>query len=197
MTNASATASLGLVAGLGPGGDVRHALEQRVGVGLEPQRTRRSGSARAAGTTAVARSCGRRAPSRSAFRQRLVAIVYSQARSEERPSKLLKPAPGRQQRLLKRVLGVLERAEDPVAVDLQLAPVGLGELAERLLVAGAGAGQSARGHGRIVSRGITVCGHRRGPKFIGQFAHAARVSTNETGTDREEDETCAEGQSGC
>ena len=46
------------------------------------------------------------------------------------------PAPGGQQSFLQRVLGVLDRAEDPVAVQLQLAPVRLGELAERIPVAG-------------------------------------------------------------
>ena len=53
----------------------------------------------------------------------------------------VKPAPGRQQGFLQHVLGVLDRAEDPVAVQLQLAPVGLGELAERLPVASPGTGQ--------------------------------------------------------
>jgi hypothetical protein len=60
----------------------------------------------------------------------------------------LKCAPGRQQCLLERVLGVLHRAEDPVAVQLQLqlATVGVGELAKRLLVPRAGAGERAVGH---------------------------------------------------
>jgi hypothetical protein len=49
----------------------------------------------------------------------------------------LEAPPDRKKRLLHHVLGVLERAEDPVAVHLQLAPVRLGELAKRLLVAGA------------------------------------------------------------
>ena len=35
-------------------------------------------------------------------------------------------APGAQQRLLERVLSVLHRAEDPVAVELELPPVGVG-----------------------------------------------------------------------
>ena len=58
----------------------------------------------------------------------------------------VKPAPGRQQRLLDHVLGVLHRAENPVAVQLQLAPVGVGELAERLLVARPGARRASRRH---------------------------------------------------
>lgn len=34
------------------------------------------------------------------------------------------PTPGREQRLLERVLGVLDRAEDPIAVGMQARPVG-------------------------------------------------------------------------
>jgi hypothetical protein len=55
---------------------------------------------------------------------------------------LLEPAPGGQQRLLQQVLGVLERAEDPVAVQLQLAAVGAGQLGKRALVAALGAGEA-------------------------------------------------------
>ena len=44
--------------------------------------------------------------------------------------------PGGEHRVLQRVLGVLERAEHPVAVHLQLAAMGLGDFAERLTIAG-------------------------------------------------------------
>ncbi len=44
---------------------------------------------------------------------------------------LVKAAPRGQQRLLEYVLGVLRGAEDPVAVQLKLAPVGVGQLAKR------------------------------------------------------------------
>src|SRR4030095_456713 len=43
--------------------------------------------------------------------------------------------PGRQQSLLHRVLGVLQRTEHAVAVQLQLAPVGLDQRRKRLSVA--------------------------------------------------------------
>ena len=49
----------------------------------------------------------------------------------------LEPAPGAEQRLLHDVLGVLGRAEHPVAVDLEDAAVRLDEPPERALVAGA------------------------------------------------------------
>jgi hypothetical protein len=48
----------------------------------------------------------------------------------------LEVPPGREQRLLHHVLGVLQRTEDAVAVQLQLAPAEFGELAKRLLVPG-------------------------------------------------------------
>ena len=79
-------------------------------------------------------SCGRRDLARSAFRQRLVAIRYSQVRTEARPSNASRPRQAASSVSCTSVLGVLHRAEDPVAVQLQLAPVGVGELAKRLLV---------------------------------------------------------------
>ena len=48
------------------------------------------------------------------------------------------PAPDPQQRLLQRVLGVVQRAEHPVAVGVQLAAVGLDQPLEGAFVAGAG-----------------------------------------------------------
>jgi hypothetical protein len=61
------------------------------------------------------------------------------------PLELVKPSPCGQQSLLKQVLGVLDGAEDPVAVQLQLAPVGIGQLAEGGLFPGAGAADRAGG----------------------------------------------------
>jgi hypothetical protein len=55
---------------------------------------------------------------------------------------------------LEQVLGVLRRADDPVDVQLELAPVGVGQLAERLLVAGARTSQGSLGracHARILA----------------------------------------------
>ena len=60
------------------------------------------------------------------------------------------PSPRREQRLLQRVLGVLDRAEDPVAVDVQLRPVGLDQLAERVLVAGLRQRDELRAHAHIL-----------------------------------------------
>ena len=56
------------------------------------------------------------------------------------------PAPGREQRFLHDVLGVLERAEDAVAVQLQLCAVRVDELAKCGLVARAGAAEGGLGH---------------------------------------------------
>ena len=55
----------------------------------------------------------------------------------------VEPAPCREQRLLELVLRVLQRAEDPVAVQLQLRTVRVDELCEGGLVAGAGAAERA------------------------------------------------------
>jgi hypothetical protein len=75
----------GLVAGLRTGGAVGDAFEQRVGIGLEPQRLAVAGGLRGVDATPVAVE-GRLPLSRSMFRQRLVAIRYSQERSAERSS---------------------------------------------------------------------------------------------------------------
>jgi hypothetical protein len=58
---------------------------------------------------------------------------------------LLAAAPGPQHGLLDQVLGVLEGAEHPVAVHLQLPPVPLGQRGEGGLVARRG-----RGHDRLL-----------------------------------------------
>jgi hypothetical protein len=54
--------------------------------------------------------------------------------------KLLAAPPGTQHGLLHQVLGVLEGADHPVAVHLQLPPVPLGQRGERGLVTGRGRG---------------------------------------------------------
>jgi hypothetical protein len=54
------------------------------------------------------------------------------------------PAPGPQQRLLHQVLGVLEGAEHAVAVQMELAPVALGQRGKARLVPPRAAARSAR-----------------------------------------------------
>jgi hypothetical protein len=76
-----------------------------------------------------------------------VAIRYSQVRTEARPSKPPGPRQAASRVSWMRVLGVVGGAEDPVAVDLQLVPVGVDKLPERLLVAGPGPGRQVRRHG--------------------------------------------------
>ena len=94
-----------------------------------PDTARATGSRPTRGRRPDITSCGRRA----LVAQRVQAAVGRdrvQPGAQRRASlELLEPAPGRQQRLLEQVLGVLQRAEDPVAVELELAPVGLGQLA--------------------------------------------------------------------
>jgi hypothetical protein len=54
--------------------------------------------------------------------------------------------PGGQQRVLEGVFRVLHRAKDPVAVDLELATVRVGELTKRVPVAGSGPGDQLHCH---------------------------------------------------
>ena len=67
-----------------------------------------------------------------------MAMVYSHVRSELRPSKRAMRAPRAQQRVLHRVLGVVDRAEHAVAMGVEQSAMGLDEPRERVLVAGAG-----------------------------------------------------------
>jgi hypothetical protein len=69
------------------------------------------------------------------FRLRLVAIRCSPVRTLERSSNVSSARQGREQRVLYSALCVLDASEDPVAVQLQFAAVGVGERRERLLVA--------------------------------------------------------------
>ena len=77
-----------------------------------------------------------------------MAMRYSHARSE-RPE-LADRTPCGQQSLLKHVLGVLDRSEDPVAVRLQFAAVGLDEFAEGLAIAGPGPGEDCLDHRAVI-----------------------------------------------
>jgi hypothetical protein len=68
----------------------------------------------------------------------------------------LQRLPRGQECLLHRVLGVLHLAEDPIAVQLQLAPVGVRERRERLMVARTGTDQSAVVHERSLASRLTT-----------------------------------------
>ena len=140
---------LGLVARLRSGRVVGDALEQHVGVGLEPDRL---AAARRLGHLGHPLQVLRAAPARPQGIQRAVGGDPVQPGADRRAAlELLEAAPGGQQRLLQQVLGVLRRADDPVDVQLQLTPVGVGQLAERVLVAGARPGEGLLGHARILA----------------------------------------------
>ena len=130
---------LRLIARVRPGGGVGQAVEQGVRVRLQPDRLApagRLGRRRTAARAAPAGGGGRWRAARSG--ERLVAIRYSQVRSDGAALVLAEAAPGREQGLLQHVLGVLHRAEDPVAVQPQFGQVRTGEFAEGLIVSGAG-----------------------------------------------------------
>ncbi len=83
-----------------------------------------------------------------------MAIRYSQTRMGRPALELLKAAPRSEQRLLQQVLSVLSRADDPVDVQLQLTPVGVDQLAERVLVASVRTGEDLLGHARILAQAV-------------------------------------------
>ncbi len=139
---------LGLVARLRSGSLVRDPLEEDVGVGLEPDRLAPACRLRHLGHPLGPRA----APARPQGIQRAVGGDPVQPGTDRRASlELLKAAPRGEQRLLEQVLGVLRRADDPVDVQLELTPVGVGQLAERVLVAGARPGEGLLGHARILA----------------------------------------------
>ena len=112
----------------------RDLVEQPVGVRLQPRHLgeRRAASRRAASCAAAGRGrrswrCGRATPGRATALEAVAA------------------APGAQERLLHRVLGLVERGEHAVAVHVQLAAVALGELGEGRLVAGERRGRGGVG----------------------------------------------------
>jgi hypothetical protein len=126
-----------LVARVGSRRLVNDAVEQYVGVGLEPGglRVRRGLERPAAGVAQCVEAAVRGDP------------VEPRAQRGA-PLEVLESAPSRQECLLKQVLGVLDRPEDSVAVQLELVPVGVSELPERLLVSRARAGESGVVHGQ-------------------------------------------------
>jgi hypothetical protein len=130
-----------LVARLGPGREIRQPVQQHVRVGLHPDRVGLPGRL---GRASHQRHLARPSP---AVAQRVQAAVGRDLvqPGAERGAALEadQAAPGREQGLLQHVLSVLHRAENLVAVQQELAPVGVGELAERLLVADPGPGQRA------------------------------------------------------
>ena len=136
----------GLIPGLGAGRGVGEPLEQHVGVGLQPGHLAEPGGL--GQLNPGRRPVHRRSPARRA--QRVQAAPGGDlVQPDTHRGAALEPGqalPGRQQGLLQRVLRVEGRAEDPVAVHLQLAPVGADELAERLLVAGPGPVYQVRAH---------------------------------------------------
>ena len=146
--NASAIASL-VRSARRSGGVVGEALEQDVREGLEPDRL---GAARRLGRGGHPLQVFGAAPARTEGVERAIGGDPVQPGTDRRASlELHKPAPSGEQRLLEQVLGVLRRPDDPVDVHLELTPVGVGQLAERVLVAGAGTGEGLLGHARILA----------------------------------------------
>ena len=137
-----------LVARVRSGSLIRDPVKENVGVGLQPERLHPAGRLGHLCHALVLRA----APARPERIEGAVGCDPVQPGTHRRASlELLKAAPSGEQRLLEQVLGVLSRADDPVDVQLELTPVGVGELAERVLVAGTRAIQGLLGHIRILA----------------------------------------------
>jgi hypothetical protein len=97
----------------------------------------------------------RAAPARPEGIQRAVGGDPVKPGAHRRASfELLKPTPRGKQSLLEQVLGVLYRADDPIDVKLQLTPIRVSQLAERVSVAATRAGEGLLGHARILALAV-------------------------------------------
>ena len=126
-----------LVAGLRPGRHLDRTLQEGVGKRLEPDdlvEPGRLGRFHAGHVPLLGRApAGRAARVEAPVGGDLVQPGAQRGASLDEPADAL---PGGQQRVLEGVLGVLEGSEHPVAVHLQLPPVRLGQLPERLAIPG-------------------------------------------------------------
>ena len=139
--NASARASCprraeGLISGLRAVRAVREPCQERIRVGLQPGDL--TEPARFRQGQARWRPAGLRAAARRPQRVQ-AAVCRDLVQPGAQRGTLLEAGqvlPSGQQLLLQRVLGVLQRTEQPVAVRLQLTPVRCDELTERVMVSG-------------------------------------------------------------
>jgi hypothetical protein len=141
-----------LIARFRPGGSVGQLAEQHVGIRLEPERLAAAGGL-GQRELRLARDL---AAAGAQVVQALVGGDRMQPGAQRRAFlEPVKSAPGSHHRLLQHVLGVGGRAEDAVAVRLQLAPEFIGELGERVSVPGLGPGQQLPVHVNSVSHGAS------------------------------------------
>jgi hypothetical protein len=126
-------------------GGVGQAFEEDVRVGLKPERL---GAARRRRRLGHRRHLlGGSSPVAAEEIEAAVGGDSIEPRPQRGPAlERVEAAPSREQGLLEHVFGVLQRAEDPVAVQLELSPEGVGQLPEGQLVAGAGTAQQPLGH---------------------------------------------------
>jgi hypothetical protein len=150
---------LGLIANIGAGGAVGQALEHRVGVGLQPDRLAPAGRLRRVRRAVRAAHLPGPAVAGAQGVETAVGGDPVKPRAQRGPAlEAGQPPPGGEQRLLDQVLGVLDRAEDAITVDLQLAAVRIGQLPEGVLVAAAGALERGVDHRLILPTSATSSG---------------------------------------
>ncbi len=117
-----------------------HTGDHRVGQGLEPSRIRHRWCERPAGIRGPV-SDGWQDPAcpLSQKIQTGVGRDFIQPRPKWSPSfKRVQALPGSQEGLLDHVLGLFDGSEHPITVNVQLSPVRLGQLTERISITGAG-----------------------------------------------------------
>ncbi len=164
------------------------AAEGRLAVGSRPARTasRRAsppwpgsgGSRPVPGTPAASAACRAVVVRTTAAGPQCVETAVGRDPVEPRPhrSSLLvpgDPAPRRRQRLLQQVLRVLHRAEDAVAVDLELTPERLDEPPERLTVTAPRQREQVLARAPVTDRGVAPPG-RRDASHAGSFFPGGR-----------------------
>src|SRR5437588_2800962 len=139
----------GFVASRRAGSLVRYALEQDVGEGLQPDRLAVAGGLGPLGHPLhpLRAALGRPERIEGAVGRDLV-----QPGTDRRAGfEALKATPSGEDGLLEQVLRVVDRPDDPVDVDLELTPVRVGQLAERILLASASTREHLVGHARILT----------------------------------------------
>src|SRR5215218_6699785 len=125
-----------LIAGLRAERHLDRALEEGIGIRLQPYDLAEPGRRWWCNPRYVPLG-GRASAGRAARVEAPVGGDPVEPGAQRGPSlKRSEALPGGQQRVLERVLGVLEGSEHPVAVHLQLPPVRLGQLSERVAVPG-------------------------------------------------------------
>jgi hypothetical protein len=123
-----------LIAGLGPERYAHRILTERVGIRLEPHDLAEPGRRGRLNSDDVPRFRGASAGRTQHVEAPVGGDPVEPSAHRGAALESGESLPGCEQRVLERILGVVERAEHPIAVHLQFSPMRLGQRAERLAV---------------------------------------------------------------